>query len=117
MADERVLATGLDAGEVHGAVTCASCEASCCRLEVMLMSEDAVPLHLTEEDPWGGRVMARGDDGWCAALDRDTLLCGIYERRPTICRDYEMGGTDCIAERSERAAVIVWQARSPARSA
>lgn len=44
--------------------------------------------------------MARLDDGWCAALDRDTMLCGIYERRPTVCRDYRVGGSDCIAERS-----------------
>ena len=75
------------------------------------MSEDDVPLHLTVEDRWGGRVMARADDGWCAALDRDTLLCGIYERRPAICRDYEVGGADCISERSKEAAVIVWQAK------
>ena len=64
------------------------------------MGEDDVPLHLTEEDRWGGRVMTRRADGWCAALDRDTLLCRIYDSRPTICRDYEMGGSDCIAERS-----------------
>ena len=86
-------------------ITCASCKACCCRLEVMLMSEDNVPLHLTEEDRWGGRVMARLDDGWCAALKRDTMLCGIYEHRPTICRDYELGGSDCIAERSSPAAL------------
>ena len=62
--------------------------------------EDDVPFELTEVDRWGGRVMARLDDGWCAALDRDTMLCGIYERRPTVCRDYRVGGSDCIAERS-----------------
>jgi Fe-S-cluster containining protein len=43
--------------------------------------------------------MARLDDGWCAALDRDTMLCRIYERRPGVCRDYEMGGGDCLIER------------------
>jgi Fe-S-cluster containining protein len=109
MTDARIADTTTDATDA--VITCASCKACCCKLEVMLMSEDDVPLHLTEEDRWGGRIMAREDDGWCAALDRETLLCGIYERRPAICRDYEMGGTDCIAERSERAAVIVWQAR------
>jgi hypothetical protein len=88
-----------DAGD-NAIITCTSCKACCCRLEVMLMSEDTVPLHLTEEDRWGGRVMARLDDGWCAALERDTMLCGIYENRPTICRDYELGGGDCSAERS-----------------
>ncbi len=98
-------------GEDGAVITCASCKACCCRLEVMLMSEDDVPLHLTVEDRWGGRVMARSDDGWCAALDRDTLLCGIYESRPAICRDYEVGGSDCVSERSKDATVIVWKAK------
>ncbi|OGA07228.1 MAG: hypothetical protein A2W68_14180 [Betaproteobacteria bacterium RIFCSPLOWO2_02_64_14] len=66
----------------------------------MIMGEDDVPLELTEVDRWGGRVMARSDDGWCAALDRDTMLCRVYERRPAVCREYRVGGSDCIAERS-----------------
>ena len=44
--------------------------------------------------------MARLDDGWCAALDRDTFLCTIYDRRPAICRDFEMGGHECMSERN-----------------
>lgn len=70
------------------------------------MAEDDVPPGLTQTDPWGGQVMARLDDGWCAALQRDTLLCGIYARRPAICRDFQVGGFDCIAERSGLAASI-----------
>jgi len=85
---------------MKSSVTCASCKACCCRLEVMLMSEDDVPAHLTAEDRSGVRTMARLDDGWCAALDRETLLCRIYDRRPQICRDYEMGGSECLAERA-----------------
>jgi len=81
------------------AITCASCRACCCRLEVILMSDDDVPDRLTAEDRWGGSVMARLSDGWCAALDRDTMLCTIYERRPGVCRDYEVGESDCIEER------------------
>ena len=80
-------------------IACATCKACCCRLEVLLMSEDDVPLHLTQEDRWGARAMARLEDGWCAALDRNTLRCRIYERRPAICRDYEVGGSDCMEER------------------
>ena len=76
------------------------------------MSEDDVPLDLTLEDRWGGRIMARSGDGWCAALDRNTLLCGIYERRPAICRDYEVGGSDCVSERAKDVSVIVWQAKA-----
>ena len=65
------------------------------------MSEDDVPAHLVAEDEEGGQTMARLADGWCAALDRDTLACRIYERRPTICRDYEVGGSDCLLERAK----------------
>jgi Fe-S-cluster containining protein len=67
----------------------------------MLMGEDDVPPELTAIDRWGGQVMARCDDGWCAALNRDTMLCGIYERRPEICRDYELGGHDCLQQRGK----------------
>ena len=88
------------------AITCASCKASCCRLEVMLFGEDDIPSDLTEEDRWGGQIMARGGDGWCAALDRRTMLCGIYEHRPTVCRDFQMGGSDCVAERARDANLI-----------
>ncbi len=64
------------------------------------MGQDDVPPELTVVDRWGGWVMARLDDGWCAALDRRTMLCTIYERRPTVCRDYQLGGSDCAEERA-----------------
>jgi len=44
--------------------------------------------------------MARLEDGWCSALDRNTMLCMIYEKRPWICREFEMGGYECISLRS-----------------
>lgn len=80
-------------------ISCSTCKACCCRLEVMLMGEDDIPVALTQQDRWGGWVMARLDDGWCAALERSTMLCTIYERRPTICRDYQAGDSDCLEER------------------
>ncbi|ACQ93018.1 protein of unknown function UPF0153 [Tolumonas auensis DSM 9187] len=82
-------------------ITCANCEACCCRLEVMLITDTGVPEHYIAIDPWGGQVMARLDDGWCAALDRDTLMCTIYDHRPLICREFEMGADECITERKE----------------
>ncbi|MDP1651591.1 MAG: YkgJ family cysteine cluster protein [Rhodocyclaceae bacterium] len=82
------------------AISCANCAACCCRLEVMLMGEDDIPVEYTREDQWGGWVMLRLDDGWCAALDRNTLRCTIYPQRPTICRDYPAGDSDCLEERS-----------------
>jgi Fe-S-cluster containining protein len=65
----------------------------------MLMGDDDIPPELTRRDPRGGEVMARLTDGWCAALDRKTLLCTIYPRRPMICRDYQVDDYDCIQER------------------
>lgn len=62
------------------------------------MGDDDIPLKLTEQDRWGGWIMKRLDDGWCSALDRSTFLCMIYERRPTICHDYQMGDSDCLKE-------------------
>ncbi len=81
------------------AVTCASCAACCCQLEVMLMGDDDIPRRFTGEDAWGGTVMRRLDDGWCAALDRATMLCTIYEQRPGVCRDFTMGASACLVER------------------
>ena len=80
-------------------VSCATCAACCCQLEVMLMGDDDVPPRYTQRDQWGGWIMARLDDNWCAALDRNTLLCTIYPRRPSICREFQMGADPCIEER------------------
>ena len=66
----------------------------------MLISETGVPDHFIAIDKWGSGSMAQLDDGWCAALDRNTMNCTIYEKRPLICREFEMGSYECIAERS-----------------
>lgn len=87
------------AGHSAPAITCASCEACCCRLEVMLMAEDEVPQEFTLQDRWGGWVMLRLDDGWCAALDRSNMRCTIYEHRPLICAEFPAGASECIDER------------------
>jgi len=81
-------------------VSCARCEACCCRLEVMLITDTGVPDHFIVIDQWGGRSMARQNDGWCSALNRNTMMCMIYKNRPQNCRDFEMGGYDCNAERT-----------------
>lgn len=85
--------------DASSAISCATCKANCCRLEVMLMGDNDIPRAFTQQDQWGGWVMARLDDGWCSALDRNTMLCTIYQRRPMICRDYQVGDFDCIQER------------------
>lgn len=80
-------------------VHCSNCEAVCCRLTVVLMPDDDVPAWLVQEDAHGPDTMARLDDGWCAALDRGTLQCTIYDRRPQVCRSFRMGGAYCRDER------------------
>lgn len=65
----------------------------------MLITDTGVPDHFIQTDKWGGMSMARLDDGWCAALNRNSLQCRIYEKRPLVCREFEMGGSECIIER------------------
>ncbi|MEP1446325.1 MAG: YkgJ family cysteine cluster protein [Paraglaciecola sp.] len=83
-------------------ITCANCQACCCRLEVMLFGDVGVPKKHIHVDANGSETMLRLDDGWCSALDRDTFMCTIYENRPWICREFEMGSYECIDERLEK---------------
>ena len=81
-------------------VTCSNCQACCCRLEVMITSDTSVPdIHISR-DEWGAETMLRLDDGWCSAIDRETFMCSIYENRPLICREFEMGSYECSNERT-----------------
>ena len=84
---------------VDPSVQCDSCEAVCCRLTVVLMPEDRVPAWLIDHDEHGLEILARGEDGWCAAVDPHTFRCTIYEDRPGICRKYAMGSPSCRDER------------------
>ncbi|MCG6940260.1 MAG: YkgJ family cysteine cluster protein [Thiohalocapsa sp.] len=86
------------------AITCANCAAVCCRLEVPCIGDHDIPEHLTEYDGAGYLRMRRLDDGWCAALNRAEMNCGIYARRPLPCRELQTGGPDCLAERARFAA-------------
>jgi len=81
------------------AITCSNCQACCCQLEVQILTDTGVPFHYIAHDKWGSEVMKRADDGWCQALDRNTLMCSIYESRPLICREFEMASDECITER------------------
>ena len=86
--------------DIAPAVQCSACEAVCCRLPVLLMPEDSIPARYVDHDERGLEIVAKGDDGWCAALDRNRMCCSIYEQRPTICRGFDMGGYDCREERA-----------------
>ena len=85
--------------EAESEVSCETCQACCCRLEVMLITDTGVPQQFIETDDWGSEVMTRRDDGWCAALDRVSMRCTIYENRPLICREFELGKYECLSER------------------
>lgn len=80
-------------------ITCANCQACCCQLEVRIVTDTGVPFNFIAYDKWGSEVMKRADDGWCEALDRNTLMCSIYEHRPLVCREFEMASGECITER------------------
>lgn len=86
---------------VDPTVSCSRCDAVCCRLTVVVMPEDKVPSHLVERTPQGLDVMARGEDGWCIALDHTRMCCSIYEQRPDICRKFAMGSAYCRDEREQ----------------
>jgi len=81
-------------------ITCSSCQACCCSLEVRLISDTGVPEHHIYQDAHGNESMLRLDDGWCSALNRDTLLCSIYDNRPWVCREFAMGSYECVDERT-----------------
>lgn len=88
-------------------ISCANCRASCCRLEVMIISDTGVPEEHIAVDHWGGETMRRLADGWCSAIDRETFMCTIYENRPWICREFAMGSYECREERAATQVVSV----------
>lgn len=83
-------------------ISCSNCQACCCSLEARIISDTGVPDQHIYVDAHGNESMLRLDDGWCSALNRDTLLCSIYENRPWVCREFEMASYECINERTEK---------------
>lgn len=92
-----------DDSKIDPSVLCSNCEAVCCRLTVVLDKSDRIPEHLVTHGDNGIDTMARGDDGWCIALDRSTMSCSIYEQRPSVCRRFVMGAGYCRLERAKYA--------------
>jgi Fe-S-cluster containining protein len=94
---------------------CRSCGA-CCRGWVVEVERDSdVPTRLVKDDPVYGPVMretgipAGGNSykntgrGQCVALRGQVgtkVGCSIYDRRPRVCRQFEVGGDDCLEARS-----------------
>jgi putative zinc- or iron-chelating protein len=64
------------------------CRGACCRLRFALtvqdLEEGAVKWEL------GRPYMIRHDaDGYCHHVERETKSCGIYDKRPIVCRSYD----------------------------
>ncbi|GHX30324.1 hypothetical protein VCSRO107_3598 [Vibrio cholerae] len=62
----------------------------------MIITDTGVPEQHIAFDEWGGETMLHLADGWCSALDRETFMCTIYENRPWICREFEMGSYELM---------------------
>jgi Fe-S-cluster containining protein len=95
---------------------CQRCGACCHGLDVLLSDAEAEQfesdpklLALTVLRPWGAgpplRFMKRHKEtDRCVALGGvlGECACGIYARRPGLCRDFAAGSEDCQAARRER---------------
>ncbi len=91
---------------------CVSCKAHCCSMPVEVTATDLVKLGLAHEDEIlrslkktakrlikekfvqsyreGTELftMSQRPNGDCQFLDPLTRICGVYERRPQVCRDF-----------------------------
>ncbi|MBF0622776.1 MAG: YkgJ family cysteine cluster protein [Magnetococcales bacterium] len=68
----------------------AQCQAKCCSFHFALTKEESENC-LYVYDTNRPFFLAKGDDGYCTHMDRDTRACTIWEQRPTRCRRYDCG--------------------------
>jgi Fe-S-cluster containining protein len=53
-----------------------------------------------KDEIWAAIRMHRGDSGLpCIWYDAATARCIHHEIRPGVCREFEVGGTDCLEAR------------------
>jgi Fe-S-cluster containining protein len=73
-------------------VDCASrlhlCEGRCCTLKFYLTKQD-LDEGVVRWDYGNPYWIRQGTDGYCVHLDREKHVCGVYEKRPYVCRRYE----------------------------
>lgn len=63
----------------------AGCQTYCCRLLVRLDPEEIQPSKNGVPSPG---FVEKSEDGYCIHLDQKENLCGIWQTRPRICREY-----------------------------
>ncbi len=71
------------------------CQAKCCSFIFALTKDEVAAGHIryNKDKPY---FIARDADGLCPHLDRQTLQCDIWEKRPLRCRRY-----DCSRDETE----------------
>lgn len=81
-----------DAGIPDAEVQCEErmkeCRAKCCTFQFALTKEEVKQgrIQYNTKRPY---FIARDMDGYCPHLDRETLICTVYEERPLRCRRYD----------------------------
>ncbi len=64
------------------------CKAACCKLRFALSKQD-VEEGIVKWEFARPYLIARGPDGYCQHVDRNTLGCSIHPHRPVPCRAYD----------------------------
>ena len=86
---------------------CQSCGACCIEAgAVILAEEDDVPVRLVQHVANLRCMVTEGTSFRCAALlgtIGSAVSCGIYERRPSVCRSFDAGSDECLSAREAMA--------------
>ncbi len=84
-----------DLPDVDCAAIMPICKARCCKLTVCLSRQDLDEREIVWD--YGKPYQIRKkEDGYCAHNDPQTHGCGVYQRRPAICRSYDCRQDDRI---------------------
>lgn len=70
----------------------------CCRFSIPVDDGEDVPEELLVEQR-GQKYMRTVENSYCVALDPVQRRCTIYAKRPTVCRQYAVGGQPCLKMR------------------
>ena len=73
-------------------IDCASiipiCKSRCCKLQVYCSAQD-LDEGVVKWDYSRPYRLRKGEDGYCVHSEPETRRCGIYDKRPAICRTYD----------------------------
>jgi Fe-S-cluster containining protein len=84
-----------DLPEIDCAALLPVCKAACCKLTVFCSAQDLDERVVQWDYSRPYRIRKREDD-YCVHSEPETKSCGIYERRPAICRTYDCRNDDRI---------------------